>query len=345
METFGAEPLRARVQRIFRAAGASEREAALIADQLVEANLCGHDSHGVGMVARYLDNARDGTLRLNGALTIALDTGAVLICDAGLGPGQAMGRDALDLGIARAREAGASVVCLRNSHHLGRIGHWAEMCADRGLVSVHFVNVVADPVVALHGGARARLGTNPFAAGFPVQGGDPLIVDFATSRLALGKVRVAWENREELAPGTIVDAEGRPTTAPATMFESPIGALMPFGEHKGGGLALACELLGAAVVGAPVQSGPATSTAIINSMMSVLLDPARLGTADAYSAQLAAVMRWALSENDEGGSVMLPGMPETAARERRSADGIPLNATTVAQLVDAERRLGLAPGE
>lgn len=346
MQTFKADELCARVERIFRAAGASEREARLIAEQLVEANLCGHDSHGVGMVARYLENARDGTLRLGAALEVALDTGAMVICDAGLGAGQVMGRDALALGLAHARKVGACVVSLRNSHHLGRIGHWAEMCAAEGLVSVHFVNVVADPVVALYGGTRARLGTNPFAAGFPVPGGgEPIVVDFATSRLALGKIRVAWEKGEDIAPGTLIDAAGRPTIAPATMFEPPIGALLPFGEHKGGGLALACELLGAAIVGAPVQSGPATSTAIINSMLSVLLDPSRLATRDAYAAQLDAVRRWVLSENEEGGSVMLPGMPEQAARERRSRHGIPLNAATTAQLASAERRLGLAPEE
>ena len=343
METFTADELRTRVERIFGAAGASGREARLIANQLVEANLCGHDSHGVGMAARYLNNARDGTLVFGRTLEVALDTGAMLICDAGLGAGQVMGRDALALGIAHAREAGACVVSLRNSHHLGRIGHWAEMCAAEGMVSVHFVNVVADPVVALHGGTRARLGTNPFAASFPVPGGEPIVVDFATSRLALGKIRVAWEKGEEIAPGTLVDAEGRPTTNPATMFEPPIGALLPFGEHKGGGLALACELLGAAIVGAPVQSGPATSTAIINSMLSVLIDPARLGTSEAYAAQVAAVRRWALSENEEGGSVMLPGMPEAAARERRGRDGIPLNAATTAQLAAAERGFGIAP--
>lgn len=344
METTEAEALRGRVERIFLAAGASEREGRLIAQQLVEANLSGHDSHGVGLVARYLSNLRDGSLRLGTALEVALDTGAMLICDANLGVGQVMGRDALEIGIARARESGACVVSLRNSHHLGRIGHWAEMCAGEGLVSVHFVNVVADPVVALHGGTRARFGTNPFAAGFPVPGGsDPLIVDFATSRLALGKVRDAYEKGVEVAPGSLLDAAGKPSTAPATMFERPIGALMPFGKHKGGGLALACELLGAAVVGAAVQSGPATSTAIVNSMMSVLIDPARLGTAAAYAAQLDAVTRWALSENDEGGSVMLPGMPERAARRSRGRDGILLNATTAANLAEAERRLGLAP--
>lgn len=343
MHTVTAAALEARVHRIFRAAGAAEREAGLIARQLVEANLCGHDSHGVGVIRRYLDNIADGTLRLNHAIDVVLDTGAMLIADAGLGAGQSAGHDALQRGIARARESGSCLVGLRNSHHLGRIGHWAEMCAAAGLASVHFVNVVADPVVAVHGGTRGRLGTNPFAAGFPAPGGgEPIVVDFATSRLALGKVRVAYEKGEPVAPGTLLDAAGRPTTAPSAMFEEPMGCLLPFGEHKGGGLALACELL-AAALGAPVQSGPATSSAIVNSMLSVLIDPAVLGTADAYAARLEAVTGWLLSENEAGGSVMLPGTPERLARAERGRAGIALNEATCAQLRAAEVRLGLDP--
>jgi len=293
---------------------------------------------------RYLDNIRDGTMILGQRLEVALDTGGMLICDAGLGAGQAMGRDALDLAIARARETGSAILCLRNSHHLGRIGHWAEMCAAAGLVSVHFVNVVATPIVAVHGGVTARLGTNPFAAGFPdPAGAAPIVVDFATSMLAMGKVRVAFEQGKSVTPGALLDDQGRPTTDPAAMFVPPIGALLPFGGHKGGGLSLACEILGAAMVGAPVQSGPATSTAIINSMTSILIDPARIGTAEAYAERLAALRRWLLPGNGDGGAVMLAGTPERLSRERLEREGIAVDEATSAMLAAAEARFGLAP--
>jgi uncharacterized oxidoreductase len=267
----------------------------------------------------------------------------MLICDAGLGAGQVMGREALELAVPRARAAGSAILALRNSHHLGRIGHWAEMCAEAGLVSVHFVNVVSEPLVAVHGGKAARLGTNPFTAGFPdPAGGDLILVDFATSTLAMGKVRVAMEQGKTVPVGALLDAAGLPTTDPAAMFGRPIGALLPFGQHKGGGLALACELLGAALVGAPVQSGPAPSTAIVNSMLSILIDPARIGTAGAYAERLAALRAWLLSENDAGGSVMLPGTPERLSRERLGREGIPLDDGTAAMLAAAEARVGLA---
>jgi uncharacterized oxidoreductase len=196
-----ADPLEEFARDIFRGLGSQEREAALVARHLVEANLRGHDSHGVGMIPGYARNAQAGELVLNRTLEVALDLTAMLICEGGHGAGQVMAHDAMALGIARAKQNGSCIVLLRNSHHIGRIGHWAEQCAQAGIVSVHFVNVVSDPAVAPFGGTRARLGTNPFAVGVPRPEAPPIIVDFATSRWAVGKVRVAMNKGEAVPPG------------------------------------------------------------------------------------------------------------------------------------------------
>src|SRR3954468_18634766 len=123
-----AGPLDAVVRAIFRAAGSSERESQLIAAQLVGANLTGHDSHGVGMVPRYIEVVRAGHLKPNRHANVTLDTGTMLALDGNEGYGQVMGFEAMERGIARAREHGSAIVALRNSHHIGRIGHWAEQC-------------------------------------------------------------------------------------------------------------------------------------------------------------------------------------------------------------------------
>ncbi len=193
--------LQANTISVFRAAGSELREAQLIAEHLVEANLRGHDSHGVGVVPMYINGVRSGGMVMNQSLKVAVDTGAMLICDAGQGAGQVMAHDAMALGIARAKDEGSAIVSLRNSHHIGRIGHWAEQCAAAGVVSIHFVNVVAGAIVAPFGGTQSRLGTNPFAAAFPRDGAPPVVVDFATSKLAAGKVRVAHNKGVELPPG------------------------------------------------------------------------------------------------------------------------------------------------
>lgn len=333
--------LQASTMNVFRAAGSELREAQLIAEHLVEANLRGHDFHGVGVVPMYIGGARSGGMVMNQSLKVAVDTGAMLICDAGQGAGQVMAHDAMALGIARAKDEGSAIVSLRNSHHIGRIGHWAEQCAAAGMVSIHFVNVVAGAIVAPFGGTRARLGTNPFAAGFPRAGAPPVVVDFATSKLAAGKVRVAHNKGVELPPGALLDNQGRPTIDPGALFETPAGSLTTFGEHKGWGLMLACELLGAAMVGAPTQHHAQGNGAVINSMFSVIVSPERLGTAGPFAAELESVLGWVLSENETGGGVKLPGTPELETRAKRIAEGVPIDAATLDQLEAAARDAGL----
>ena len=147
---------------VVRGFGSSEAEVDAVAGNLIEANLSGHDSHGIGMLPRYADAYLQGGLKPNAHVTTVLDGGALLRLDGGAGFGQVIGAEAMTLGIERARAAGSCIVALGNSHHLGRIGAWAEQVAAAGLVSLHFVNVIARGVVAPHGGSDARFGTNPF---------------------------------------------------------------------------------------------------------------------------------------------------------------------------------------
>lgn len=335
------EVLRGFVTSVFANAGSEEREAGLIADQLVEANLAGHDSHGVGSIPVYIRNVRSGDLPLNQQLSVILESGPLLVCDGNSGAGQVMGRDAIALGIARALEEGACVLGLRNSHHLGRIGHWAEQCAAAGLVSIHFVNVISAPSVAPFGGVRARIGTNPFAVGIPRADRRPIIVDFATSKYAVGKVRVALNSGKPLPEGVLMSPDGQPTTDPAVLFGTPKGILLPFGEHKGWGLGLACELLGAALTGGKTQSGPKKRNAVVNNMLSIIISPERLGTRDSYFVELERFTEWAQSE--ENLAVLLPGDPEARTRERRETDGIPIDSRSWADILEAAAQVGAQP--
>src|SRR5947209_20578978 len=181
---------------LWRSAGSNERESALVADHLVAANLSGHDSHGVGMAPRYVQSLLEGDLQLNQTVAIVTDGGSVLTVDGRRGLGQSVGWQAMEIAIERARRHGVCVLGLRNSHHLGRIGHWAEQAAASGLVSIHFTNAVSAPaMVAPYGGAQARFLTNPFTVGIPRPGGEPILLDFATSAVAHGKVRVAYNRK------------------------------------------------------------------------------------------------------------------------------------------------------
>src|ERR1700754_4699471 len=209
-----AGALHALVESIWQAAGSTPREATLVADHLVEANRAGHDSHGVGMIPRYIRACREGELKLNAHAQLVRDAGAVLTIEGARGFGQVIAFEAMERGIERAKQIGVCAVGLRNAHHIGRIGHWAEQCAKAGLVSFHFVNVAGDPLVAPFGGIDRRFGTNPFCAAFPRDGKTPLVLDFATSGIAYGKTRVAYNKGVKVAPGYLIEHDGTPTVEP-----------------------------------------------------------------------------------------------------------------------------------
>jgi uncharacterized oxidoreductase len=344
-QTFRAEPLIAVVHAVVRAGGSSDHEADLVATKLVEANLRGHDSHGVGMLPRYVEALQEGGLQVNQQVAICRDSGAVLMLDGCHGYGQSIGRQAVVLAIERAKHHGVCVMGLAHSHHLGRIGEWAEQCADAGLVSIHFVNVLARPIVAPFGGRDARFGTNPFCVGIPRPGHDPIVLDFATSKIAQGKTRVAHNQGLAIEPGTMVDDHGNPTTDPRYAVIEPLGALLPFGGHKGSGLALVCELLGGALTGGETGHGPCDGRRrVLNGMFSIVVDPAALGTADNLAREMEAFVAWYRASPPAAGvdRVQVAGEPERETRRRRRADGIAVDAVTWGEIVAAGVKLGLA---
>lgn len=332
------------VRTIVGAGGSDAHEATLVAHNLVLANASGHDSHGVGMLPRYVDALLEGGLLVNRHVRVELDTGSLLRLDGERGYGQVIGREAMGLGIERARRHGVCVVALANAHHLGRIGHWAEQCLEHGLVSVHFVNVVARPIVAPLGGLDARTGTNPICIGAPRRGGDPVVLDFATSRIAQGKTRIAYNRGEQVPPGNIIDDRGEPTTDPRYTVVAPFGAILPFGEHKGFGLSVMAELLGGALTGGATCRRPDPGKRqILNGMLSILIDPAQLGTAEHFATEVDAYLQWLCGSPVETGcsGILIAGDPEREARARAHAEGVAIDARTWEEIVSAGEKLGL----
>jgi uncharacterized oxidoreductase len=335
------------VRRVCTALGSAEREATLVADQLVGANLAGHDSHGVGMLPAYVNGHAGGRLRVNEQLATVVDNGPLAVFDGNSGFGQVMGFEATEAAIGRARQHGVAVVGLRNSFHIGRIGHWGEQCARAGLASIHFVNVAGHtPLVAPYGGADARFGTNPFCVAIPGTGDQPaVLLDMATSKIAMGKARVALNKGELVPDGTVLDGAGRVTTDPAGMFVHPRqGALIAMGDHKGSGLAIVCELLGAALLGGMVM-GPDTMplNTVVNNMLTIAIDPAAITGRATLAADAAAYLDYvraaALREGFD--EVLLPGEPEARARLARAA-AVEVDGTTLGELRKAAATAGVA---
>jgi uncharacterized oxidoreductase len=351
--TGSATGLRAVAATILGAAGAGRAEAVLVAEHLVGANLRGHDSHGIGMLPRYVGDMRSGRMSPNAPLRLLEDGGSFMRFSGDMGFGQRVGSDLVERLIARARTSGAVVATLRDSYHLGRIGAYAEQAIEAGLVSIHFVNVTGHPpAVAPFGGIETRFLTNPICIGFPGTATQPpFVADFATSAVALGKVRVAYNEGRELAVGLAIDAHGNPTTdagAVVTTGGAAIGALLPFGGHKGYCLMLAAELLAGVLAGGgtgrPERQGQHT---IVNSMLSVVIDPARLAGEDWLADEVNGFLAYVRScrPADAAAPVLVPGDPERAMAARRLSRGIPVDATTWRELVATGESVGLAGTE
>ena len=336
------------IEAIVLAGGSDAREAKLVAENLVMANLLGHDSHGIGMIPRYIDALLEGGLAANQHPKATLDTGALLALDGCKGYGQTIGFEAMQMAIERAQKHGSCVMVLGNAHHLGRIGHWAEMAVAKGLISIHFVNVISHARVAPYAGRDARFGTNPVCIGIPLPGEAPFLLDMATSAVAQGKMRVAHNKREKVAPGLLIDNDGRPTDDPRYAVVPPLGAILAFGGHKGYGLAVACELLGGALSGGGTwHYEESTKQRVLNGMLAILIDPARLGTATPFQSETRQFLDWLRKGRTAPGAdkVRIAGEPERETRAKRERDGVPVDDNTWKEILAAAAKVKLDASE
>ena len=332
------------IARLLGAAGSAEAEAREMAEHLVAANLAGHDSHGVGMVPTYMQHLADGHVHPNREPLRVGGNDPFAVFDGQMGYGQPVTNRVMDHAADIARRCGVALVSLRNAQHIGRVGAYGERLASQGLLSIHFVNAVYQAnCVAPYRGSDARVMTNPICIAMP--GRTPVLLDFATSGIALGKTRVAYNKGVPVAPGRIIDHQGQPTTDPAALWEEPRGALLPFGDHKGWGLAFVAELLGGVLTGGPNASdSPGQPRGLVNGLFSIVMEPGRLiDTAwfDDTVAQVTAHVK-ASPAADPDAPVLVPGEPERQMRQLRTARGIPIDTTTWAQIAGCARALGVA---
>ena len=213
---------------------------------------------------------------------VVVDTPVIAVVDGKYGFGQTVTPQAVRIGIDKCLKNGLSAVTLRNAGHVGRVGDWAEMAAEAGLVSIHFVNASGSVLVAPYGGVERRFSTAPYCVGVPRPGQDPLVLDFATSIVAEGKVLVASQGGKKVPEGALIGADGKPSSDPHLLYgdytptgprdhSKGTGAIQAFGDHKGSGLAFMCEILGGALSGTGATDPKRGRFA--NGMLSFYVDP------------------------------------------------------------------------
>jgi len=344
--TVRAAELTALISEMVRLGGSHEDECRIVSEHLVGANLSGHDSHGVGIFQAYVNNLQRGLLVPNISARRYLDEGVFLQYDGQKGYGQSVAAEVTEHAITRARAIGICVATLKNSHHIGRVGTYAEMIAAAGFISIHFTNVTDHhTMVAPFRGAESRFGTNPITMAMPTTNPEePIILDMATSVVAMGKVRVANDSGKTVPEEWLIDSEGQPSSDPGVMFNDPLGALQPFAEHKGYALCLMAELMsGALSGGGTIQPGNERLDGIINTMTMIIMDPHRLGDANAIAREVDAMVDYTKSARpaDPEKPVLVPGDPERIARKERGANGIFIPEGTWVLLLEAGEKLGL----
>jgi uncharacterized oxidoreductase len=335
------------VTQIFHAVGLPEHDARTVAISLVGSNLRGHDSHGVMRVPQYVDFIERGEYQIGVSLRIEQETDAVIVCDAQWGLGQIQAHRLLERLIPKAQTLGIAAGAARSCGHVGRLGEYAERASDVGMILLATVNNAGSGArVAPPGGLEPRLGTNPLCAGVPTVT-DPVVLDFGTSAVAEGKVRVHYINGKKPVPeGWLIDHEGKPTTDPTVLYEAPLGSILPMGgqqAYKGFGLGLVLDMIAAGLTGGrcPHPNPPPVKG---NNVVFILIDPARFAGRDCLtheSTQLCEYVR--TTPRAEGVSaITLPGDPERITFERRSMHGIPLEDAHWAKLTGLAERLKVA---
>jgi LDH2 family malate/lactate/ureidoglycolate dehydrogenase len=331
--------------RLLAAAGVPEASAGIAARHLASSDSSGYQSHGLSLLPLYVGELRAGRVSPTATGTWLQEEGPILVIDGERGLGAPVAYRALDQAGEVALRTGVALLAIRNVHHLGRIGAFAETAAVKGLVSLHFCNVVGrDPVVVPAGGREPRFVTNPLAIGVPRPGSFPVVLDIATSGIALNRARVAKDRGEDLAPGYLIDSDGAPTTDPRVLFTEPRGALLPFGGHKGSGLAVLGELLAGAVTGGRTIAPRNTRDgATLNNMLSILINPDHLA-GGAWTGEAEAMVAYlhSCAPVDPERPVLLPGEPEAQARDAAERDGISYPAAIWDALAALATELGVA---
>ena len=343
MPTIAANHLFAFAEAVFNAAGVPAEESAIVARSLVDANLCGFDSHGVIRVVQYVDFLREGQYKAGAPFEVLHETPALLAVDAHFGLGQVQAHRLLKRLLEKARTVGLAGGTLRQSAHIGRLGEYAEAAAAQKMAFIATVNSHGHGRrVAPPGGTTGRISTNPLCMGVPTAT-DPIVLDMGTSVVAEGKVRVFFNKGQKVPEGWLLDEKGRPTTDPAALYGTPGGSLLPFGgaqAYKGFGIGLLLDMFAGGLSGGRC-SNPAVTIKGCNSVLFVVLDIEHFAGAEHFLQEVTGLAEFVRGCPRAAGvaEIMLPGDPERQQQARRQREGIMLDDGTWGQLAALAKQL------
>lgn len=337
MPTLAKEVLHRITAAIFRAAGAPDDHALQVADVLIDNHLAGHDSHGILRIPEYVRSVRLGEIIPTARPSILEESTTTALVSGNWGFGQVTALFAADLATEKAKRERVAVVSVVQACHTGRLAAFTDRAARRDVAMFMTIGTVAGPMVAPYGGARPLLGTNPLSFSIPNPAGPPVTLDIATSAIAAGKIKAAKAKHENLPPDAILDKCGQPSTDPQAYFDG--GFLLPFGGHKGYGLAVIAELLSGPLAGADAYPGVVTRSGIFI----FALEASTFRPLAEYEKALARTLGRIKAVPPGPGfeEVLVPGEPEARCRRRREAEGIPIPEDTWQAVTNTGAELGV----
>ncbi|MGO9645958.1 MAG: Ldh family oxidoreductase [Candidatus Bathyarchaeia archaeon] len=345
-----AEELTNLARDILEAAGATKDEARIVSGSLVGANLAGVDSHGVLRLTSYVQGLRNGVIRSGVKNEIVKETSSSLLINGNWGFGQVVCADAMSRVIAKAKETGIAAAGVFNCNHIGRLADYTQMAIKENMIG--FITVNSDPCVAPYGGRKIVLSTNPLSYGIPAGQEMSIVVDFATSVAAEGKVQAALAKGQQLPPGWILDSKGRPSTNPADLYEPPLppvqaklaGALLPAGGYKGYGLGLVIEILAGALTGS--GCGEEVTSGLTNGVFMQALNIDKFVSLQMFKERVDRLIRLIRNSPKAEGfeEILIPGELELREQQRRTKTGIPIPERGWATLQDLCKQYGVESG-
>jgi LDH2 family malate/lactate/ureidoglycolate dehydrogenase len=340
--TIDPAALRAFTGAAYEACGMPDAEALLAADTLVQADLWGHQSHGVMRLPWYVARLRSGVARAVAAPEFVVDAGAIAVLDGNEAMGQVTAAQAAADAIRRAKAHGIGAVAVRRSNHFGTAMYFTLMGPPAGCIL--FLATNASPAMAPWGGREKCVGNNPWSWAAPAGSHAPLVLDIANTAVARGKVYLARQRGEAIPPGWALDAEGAPTTDPEAALA---GLIQPMAGHKGYAISVVMDMLSGVLTGA--EFGPGVNGPYVPDKPSgaghllIALDIAKFLPLAEFETRMETMIAGLKAVKPAKGvdEIFYPGEIEARNDRRHRAEGLSLPPDTLRDLAQLAQEIGL----
>lgn len=305
-----------------------QKDAFTFVDSLLFANLRGIDSHGIMRFPPYVKRLVDGGAKINPQIKKIKEESSMILIDGDSGMGQIVGMYATKLAMEKAEKTGISIVGVKNSSHFGAASYYSMKMAEKNMVGISMTNGL--PVMAAWGGAKRVIGNDPLSIAVPYKKDKPVVLDMAMSKVSGGKVRLFAKDNQKIPQNWVVNSQGKKTEDPNDFVNG--GALLPFGEYKGYGLAVMVEILAGVLTGAgrlnEVKSWLKTSNApVYTGHCFIAINIENFIPLEDFKERLDWVVKELKSSSLAEGSkgVFVPGEIEYEAEQERRTEGIPIS--------------------